>query len=385
MSDGNVRLAGARAPDEVERRKGEHLQVARVGEVDSRAGPGWSDVHLVHCALPATDLAALDLSVELLGRRLEAPLVIAAMTGGHPTASEVNRRLARAAERHRLAMGLGSQRAALRNQKLAHTYSVAREAAPGALLIANVGAAQLIDQASGAALGAAQLRKAVRMIGADALAIHLNFLEESVQTEGDRRAAGIREAMRSAVAQAGVPVIAKETGAGISREVALELEDMGVAAVDVGGLGGTSFAALEAVRAAAAGDERGTRVGEVFRDWGIPTAVSVVAASATGLPVIATGGIRTGLDAARAMALGATAVGVARPLLAAAMEGEEALDRWIAGFLEELRVAAFLGGCRAAADLAGVPLVVTGETRRWLDDLGYRVRPKAPQPAPAPR
>jgi len=145
---------------------------------------------------------------------------------------------------------------------------------------------------------------------------------------------------------------------------------MGFAAIDVGGLGGTSFSALEGVRAAAAGDTRGARVGEVFRDWGIPTAVSVVAAAGAGLPVVGTGGVRTGLDAARAMALGAVAVGVARPLLTAAVEGEEALDRWIAGFLDELRMAAFLSGCRSVGDLAAVPRVVTGETRRWLDDLG---------------
>jgi len=195
-----------------------------------------------------------------------------------------------------------------------------------------------------------------------------------VQTEGDRRAAGIRQAIGDVIAAAGVPVVAKETGAGISSPVAEELKALGFAAIDVGGLGGTSFSAVEAIRAAAAGDWRGARIGEVFRDWGIPTAVSVVAASATGLPVIATGGVRSGLDAAKAMALGATAVGVARPLLVAALESEAALERWIEGFLEELRVAAFLTGCRSVAELVAVPRAVTGDTRRWLDDLGYSQR-----------
>jgi isopentenyl-diphosphate delta-isomerase len=371
VSEGKTRLAGGPPADEVERRKGEHLRVAGTGDVDSRAVPGWSDVHLVHCALPVTDLAAIDLSIELVGRRLRAPLVIAAMTGGHRLAMEVNRRLARAAERHGLAMGLGSQRAALHRRELARTYAVAREAAPTALLIANVGAPQLVHQASGAAVGTAELQRAVRMIAADALGIHLNFLEECVQTEGDRWATGVREAIAAAVAGSAVPVIVKETGAGISRTVARELAGMGVAAIDVGGLGGTSFSALEGIRAAASGDRRGARVGEVFRDWGIPTAVSVVAAAGAGPPVIGTGGVRTGLDAAKALALGATAVGVARPLLAAAVEGEEALDDWISGFLEELRVATFLSGCRSVAELAAVPRVITGETRRWLDDLNY--------------
>jgi isopentenyl-diphosphate delta-isomerase len=371
MSEGDARAGSAELPDEVERRKGEHLRLASAGDVGSRTGPGWADVHLVHCALPVADLGAIDLSVELVGRRLAAPLVVAAMTGGHRTASEVNRRLAAAAERHGLAMALGSQRAALRNPALAATYAVAREAAPGAMLVANVGAPQLIDQDSGAALGEAEIVEAVRMIGADALAIHLNFLEETIQTEGDRRAAGVRDAVRAAVGWSPVPVIVKETGAGISRQVALELRDLGVAALDVGGLGGTSFAALEGVRAAAAGDRRGARLGEVFRDWGIPTAVSIVGAAAAGLPVIGTGGVRTGLDAAKAVALGAAAAGVARPLLAAALEGEEALEGWIDGFLEELRVAVFVSGCRSVAELAAAPRVITGETRRWLDDLGY--------------
>jgi len=373
MTGQETKLDGA-AQDIVERRKGEHLEVASTGDVNSRTGPGWPDVHLVHSALPVTDLSAIDLSVELLGRRLRAPLVIAAMTGGHRMASEVNRRLAVAAEGHGLAMGLGSQRAALRNPNLAETYAVARRVAPNALLIANVGAPQLIHQASGPPLQAPELIESVRMIGADALAIHLNFLEESVQTEGDRRAAGIRQAIGDVIAAAGVPVVAKETGAGISSPVAEELKALGFAAIDVGGLGGTSFSAVEAIRAAAAGDWRGARIGEVFRDWGIPTAVSVVAASAAGLPVIATGGIRSGLDAAKAIALGATAVGVARPLLVAALESEAALERWIEGFLEELRVAAFLTGCRSVAELVAVPRAVTGDTRRWLDDLGYSQR-----------
>src|SRR5215472_4301800 len=234
--------------DEVERRKGEHLQVVAAGDVDARVSPGWDDVHLVHSALPRADLAAVDCTAELLGRPLRAPLVIASMTGGHPAAREINRCLAAAAERHGLAMGVGSQRAALRRPELSPTYAVAREAAPTAFLLGNLGAAQLIEQASGDVIDEAGIRAAVDMIGADALAIHLNFLEEMVQTEGDRRAAGIREALRAAVAASPVPVIAKETGAGIAREVAFELAEMGFSALDVGGAGGTSFAAVEVER-----------------------------------------------------------------------------------------------------------------------------------------
>jgi isopentenyl-diphosphate Delta-isomerase len=167
-----------------------------------------------------------------------------------------------------------------------------------------------------------------------------------------------------------VPVIAKETGAGISQAAALRLKDLGVAALDVGGVGGTSFAAIEGLRAAERGDVRSRRLGETLRDWGIPTAVSIVAARGTGLPLIATGGVRTGLDAAKALALGAQAVGVARPLLAAALEGEAAVEAWIAQFLTELRTVLFLTGSRTTGELRRKPLVVLGETRAWLDGLG---------------
>ncbi len=357
--------------DPVAQRKGEHLAIATREDVESHASAGWPDVHLLHEALPRVDLDEIDLSVEFLGHQLQAPLIIPAMTGGHPAAREINARLGRAARRYGLAMGVGSQRAALRNPELADTYRVAREVAPGTLLVANLGVAQLVSQASGEPLRPEQVWEAVAMIGADALAIHLNFLEEVVQTEGDRRVRGLREALAGVVAGAPVPVIAKETGAGLSRQTAIELARLGFQALDVGGLGGTSFAAVEALRARARGDRRGDRLGRVYRDWGIPTAVSVVAAVETGLPVIATGGVRSGLDAARALALGARMVGVARPLLAAALEGEEVLGTWIECFLEELRVAVFLTGGSRAADLQTTPKVITGETRRWLDDLGY--------------
>lgn len=356
---------------EIERRKREHLRLAASGGVESLGGPGWKDVHLVHHALPRTDLHAVDLGVQFLGHRLRVPLVIAAMTGGHKQAYEVNGRLAAAAERHGIAMGLGSQRAALKEPALARTYSVAREMAPTSLLIANVGAPQLVEQKSGRPMAAEQLREAVEMVGAQALAIHFNFLEESVQTEGDRRARGLREALAAAVAAVSVPLIAKETGSGLSRGAAIELRALGFSALDVGGLGGTSFAAIEAERAAARGDGRGQQLGDVFRGWGIPTAVSVVGARAAGLPLVATGGIRSGLDAAKAIALGADLVGVARPLLEAALESPAKIDDWIHLFVEELRVAVWLAGGTRLSDLRSAPLVITGETRTWLDDMEF--------------
>ena len=359
---------------EIEKRKAEHLRLAAEGDVETRRSPGWDDVHLVHDALPVVDAARIDLGARLLGHTLSLPLVIAGMTGGHSGAERVNTILAQAAARHGLAMGVGSQRAALRDPSLRGTYAIVREHAPKAFIIANVGVSQLVAQDDGAGLGSRDIRALIEMIGADAVALHLNYLEESVQPEGQTHASGVLAAIRRLVRQSSVPIIAKETGAGISGAVARRLKSLGVMAIDVGGVGGTSFAAIEALRAKDRGDAARARLGEVFRDWGIPTAVAVAGAARAGLPVIATGGVRSGLDAAKAMALGATAVGVGRPLLQAALEGAEAIDHWLAQFALELRTATFLAGVTRARDLATRPPVITGETRAWIDQLGYTPR-----------
>jgi isopentenyl-diphosphate Delta-isomerase len=357
--------------DRVEARKADHLRLSAEGDVSALVGPGWEDVHLLHNALPEVDRDAVDLSVEFLGKRLRAPVVIAGMTGGHRMAHEVNAVLARAAERHGVAMGVGSQRAALRRPDLDYTYRVVREQAPSAFLIGNIGAPQLIDQPGAPALSLEQVQTAVAMISADALAVHLNFLQESVMPEGERRASGCADAIRQAVAGVDVPIIAKETGAGISRATAVRLKELRVAALDVGGVGGTSFAAVEGLRAEAQGHASGQRLGEILRDWGIPTPVALVGALSTGLPVIATGGIRGGLDAARALALGACLVGVARPLLQAALEGDAAVDRWIDQLLHELRTVLFLTGSPDLKALRAKQPLVLGQTRAWLEQLGY--------------
>src|SRR5205814_8790539 len=340
---GGVRLSEA---EDIARRKGEHLKLAAEADVETRTPAGWDDVQIVHDALPDLDATDVDLGTSFLGRKLALPLVISGMTGGHGRALAVNELLARVAEKHGIAMGVGSQRAAIRDPLLAPTYSVVREAAPHAFVIANVGISQLVKQDREAALGARDIAQIVSMVRADALAVHLNYLEESVQPEGQTRARGALAAIAALARRSRVPIIAKETGAGITRDVALRLRRAGVKAIDVGGVGGTSFAAVEALRAAAQSDTARMSLGNRFRDWGVPTAVAVAGVAAVGLPVIATGGVRSGLDAAKALALGATVVGVGRPLLQAALRGEEAVDQWIAEFELELRTAVFLSGAR---------------------------------------
>ena len=365
---------------EIEKRKAEHLRLAAEGDVETRRAPGWDDVHLVHDALPVTDASKIDLGTKLLGHALRLPLVIAGMTGGHSGAERVNATLADAAARHGLGMGVGSQRAALRDPSLRRTYAIVRERAPKAFIVANVGVSQLVTQDDGAALDAGDVGTLIEMVGADAIALHLNYLEESVQPEGQTRVAGVERAIARLVRQSSVPVIAKETGAGISASVARRLKACGVKAIDVGGVGGTSFAAIEALRAAGRGDAARSRLGQVFRDWGLPTAVAVAGVARAGVPVIATGGVRSGLDAAKALALGATAVGVGRPLLQAALEGPTAVDRWLGQFALELRTATFLSGVARARDLSKRRPVVTGITRDWIEQLGYlpRATPRRP-------
>jgi len=361
----------------IERRKAEHLRIAAEEDIETRRAAGWDDVHLVHEALPATDAARIDLSARLLGHTLALPLVIAGMTGGHAGAEGVNVTLAEAAARHGIGIGVGSQRAALRDPSLRRTYAVVRERAPKAFVIANVGISQLVEQDDGEPLGAKEIRTLIEMIGANAIALHLNYLEESVQPEGQTRASGLDTAIRRLVRRSSVPVIAKETGAGISGDAARHLRTLGVKAIDVGGVGGTSFAAIEGLRAQDRGDTARARLGEVFRDWGVPCAVAVAGSARSGLPVIATGGVRGGLDAAKALALGATVVGVGRPLLRAALEGPDAVDEWVRQFALELRTAAFLSGVTRTRDLSKRRPVVTGDTRDWIAQLGYEARSRS--------
>ena len=344
-------------------RKAEHVKVVLGKDVEGRYRY-WNDVQLIHRALPEIDFDEIDPSVSLLGRSLRAPIVITGMTGGFPDAVKINQNLAQAAADVGVAMGVGSERAAILKGQYPESYAcVARFPVP--LKFANIGAPQIIPQRPGdRVVGPEEVRSAMELIGADALAVHLNFLQEMAQPEGDRRAKGCLDRIGELAAT--FPVLVKETGAGISRSVAEELRDRHVRAFDVSGTGGTSFAAVEHFRAVDQGAEREARVGKTFWDWGIPSPVSVLELVPLGLPVIASGGVRSGLDVARAIALGATAAGTAGGVLRAASTGYEETRRELELFVHELKVAMFLTGSRTVAELQRAPYVVTGESRPWL-------------------
>jgi isopentenyl-diphosphate delta-isomerase len=337
-------------------RKLDHLSICNEEDVEC-GRTGFEDVHLMHNALPECDMDRIDLSAHFLDYRLRSPLFIAAMTGGHPGTIEINRRLAAAAEQFGIGMGVGSQRAALENSAFADSFSVVRETAPHAFLCANLGIVQLRDH------GVEWAEKAVEMIEAQALVIHLNFLQEAIQPEGDHQAEGGLEALRNLCQDFPVPVIVKETGAGISEEVARRILGAGVQAIDIGGSGGTSWAAVEVIRTK---DRQAAETGRPFTSWGIPTVVSVVETTRTGAPVIATGGLRTGIDVAKSLALGAHLGGMALPLFRAGMKGEQILSSTIEEIHQQLRVAMFLTGSRSIADLRSVRPRITGLSRQLL-------------------
>jgi isopentenyl-diphosphate Delta-isomerase len=356
--------------DDIPARKADHIDIAAGQQVSASVSPGWDDIRLIHRALPEIDLDEVDLRTNFLGHELEAPIVIASMTGGHARAEEINRRLAVATRQFGLAMGVGSQRAAIRRPDLLRTYTVARDVAPDAFIIANVGAPQLIRQGSNPPLSLEQVQRLVTDMRANALAVHLNYLQEVVQPEGDTAARGVLDAIRRLAAALDVPVIAKETGAGLSRTQAQALKDAGVAGLDVGGAGGTSFALVESIRAEDQELAAAARLGQVLGDWGLPTAVSVAECARVGLPMIATGGIRSGLDAAKALSLGADLAGIARPMLSAAVESYELLEAHIGELLHTLRSAMFLTGARTPHDLRRSERVIGGATAQWLEGLG---------------
>jgi isopentenyl-diphosphate delta-isomerase len=342
------------------RRKIEHIEICLDEDVQSRYSTMFEDIYLIHNALPELNKDNIDLTTNLLGLRASAPIVIAGMTGGHPKTFDINKRLAEAAEELRIAIGVGSQRAAIEDASLMDTFKIVRDTAPSVPVIANIGATHT-----------RYASEAIEMIDADALAIHLNPLQEAIQPEGDCDSEGIVNNIATIVDSVDIPVIVKETGAGISAEVAGILENIGVDGIDIGGVGGTSWSAVEYHRARRDGNDLKAKLGKDFWDWGISTALSIIlVVDATDLEVIATGGIRSGLDVVKSLSLGASAAGIAYPLLNSAVNGTtNDVIAELKRFIEGLRVAMYLTGCRCIDDLTSRPLIITGKLAESLKSL----------------
>jgi isopentenyl-diphosphate delta-isomerase len=351
----------------VEERKRDHLDICLHEDVNSRQKSTLFEcVELVHKALPELNIDEIRIETDFLGHRLNSPLLIDSMTGGTQMSLEINKALAEAAEEAMIGIGVGSQRAGLRRPEVAETYSIVRKQAPNAFVFGNIGAAQLVK-----GLSVQDAKKAIEMIDADALAIHLNPLQEAVQVGGDPQYKGAIQKIAELAASIDVPIIAKEVGAGISGEVAVMLEKAGVRAINVSGAGGTSWSGVESIRALRAKNEKIAMLGSAFWDWGIPTAAALVdVRNRVNIPVIASGGIRNGIEVAKAISLGADVCAMARPFLM------EAAKNWKQGVLSliekvsmELRLSMFLTGSSNLSELRKARKVIKGELADWVRGL----------------
>jgi len=325
---------------ETENRKKEHVDIALRPDAQYSKKPGFEKIELLHNALPEISFDDVDLSIEFLGKKLHYPLLISAMTGGYNEAKRINEELAQAAQKHRIAFAVGSQRAMLETPSLKETYFV-RDVAPDVPIIGNIGAVQLKKYGLEKVLGL------VSAIEADALAVHLNPLQEIVQPEGDRDFSGILDAISKLCDKAHFPIIVKEVGSGISQDVALKLKAGGVSYIDVAGAGGTSWSKVEYAR-------DGPTPG--FEEWGIPTLESLIQCRDT-VPLIASGGVRNGIDIIKALALGAKLGGAAYPFLKALNQSQAKLDSELEKWESQMKKAAFLTGCKNVEELKKAKLI----------------------------
>jgi isopentenyl-diphosphate delta-isomerase len=350
----------------ITRRKSEHLRIVAEEDVQHGGGTLLDDVQLVHCAMPELNLGEVDLGMEFFGKRLAAPLMITSMTGGAGIAGDMNRALAAAAQATGTAFAVGSQRVIWDLPSALPDFTV-RDAIPTGVLLGNIGAAQVLTEPP------ERIAALVEMIDADGMCVHLNPAQELAQPEGDTRFNGIAAAIAKLVERLEGRVLVKETGAGLSPSVLAQLRDCGVRYIDVAGAGGTSWTKVESHRTAA---EVGG-IGALLGDWGVPTAFSLLAArrafaDVLDARIVASGGIRSGLDAARAIACGADVVGVARPVLMAYLDaGQPAVEALLQGFIDELRAVLLLCGAGGVLAMQQVDRVYTGRLREWLAAYGW--------------
>lgn len=357
--------------EETQRRKADHIRICLDEKSQARkVTTGFEDIHLIHKALPEINKQNIDLSAQFLGHKFAAPLIVGAITGGTNQAEKINATIAEVVEELQLGMGVGSQRAAIEDKNLAKTFAITRKKAPHAFLVANIGGVQLVH-----GYNVKDVKKAIDMIDADAIAIHLNALQEAIQPEGQTNFEGVLAKIDEIAKELDKPVIVKETGTGIAAEEAKKLEAAGVKAIDVGGVGGTSFAAVEYQRTNTKESQLQRFLGEAFWDWGIPTATSIAEIAQTvKIQVIASGGIRNGSDVAKALALGAQLSSLSQPILQTAIKGVKETENLLTLLIEELRNIMFLVGATNIEHLSSTPVVITGKTAQWLKSRGFNIK-----------
>ncbi|MEN2974489.1 MAG: type 2 isopentenyl-diphosphate Delta-isomerase [Candidatus Caldarchaeales archaeon] len=346
---------------EIVSRKRDHIKICAEEDVEFKKKSTWLEyVELIHNPLPELNIDDIRLEARFLGRLFNYPILIEGMTGGAPEALDINRNLAEAAAELGIPMGVGSQRAAIYKESLRQTYKIVKDVAPDIFLIGNIGGGQLARD------GVDLAEKAVEMIDADALAVHLNSLQEQIQVGGSANFRGVLKAIGEAVERLSVPVIVKEVGCGISRRAAKSLESIGVRAIDVAGAGGTNWTLVEKIRAERAGNLEKKMLADVFLEWGIPTAASIIeVSSAVKIDVVASGGIRTGLDIAKSIAIGASMGGIARPLLKPAMESAQSVLKFLKKIILELKTSMYLVGKSRIDELKNTEKVLIGPLYEW--------------------
>ncbi len=345
-------------------RKADHIRICK----NERVAPGycyWDDVRLVHNALPEINADDIDTGCTLFGKALDFPLIVTAITGGFSGAKKINANIAEACAELGIGMGVGSERAGVMGVS-PESYSVIKDY-DVPLVIGNIGAVQLIDQKNGKRYTDEMIDQAIELIDADILTIHLNPLQEMVQPEGDTNFEGCYEAIRGLAAKG--PVMVKETGAGISKPVADKLKGIGVQGLDISGMGGTSFSAVEFYRALDSGDTIRAGIGDTFFDWGIPSPVALSQCKDCGMPLISSGGILDGIHVAASIAMGASCAGVANVILKEASESAEAVKQKLTIIREELRTAMLLTGSKDLKQLSKTKYVVLGETKEWMEQI----------------
>ncbi len=353
---------------EISDRKTSHIEICLKNKVEH--GSTWFEyVHLIHNPLPDIDFGSIDISTSFLGYEISAPIIIEGMTGGHPSVERLNKNIAEAAERSRVPVEVGSIRAALRDKSLLNTYRIVRDMAPSVPVISNIG----IDTINHAD-GPERAKAAVELLNADALAVHLNPLQEAIQPEGEPHFRLAADSIRRVVEYVDVPVIVKEVGFGIPAEVARMVEGLGVAMIDVAGRGGTNWAVVEGIRADKHGKELQAEAAKTFSSWGIPTAASVLeVVNVVNIPVIGSGGIRNGLDVAKAIVLGSSYAGLALPILKAAVKGYKEIMKLLDRLKYELKLAMFLTGSADLGGLKNAKFVITGELLQWVKQRKIRI------------